>query len=153
MTLWFLDRGKENKARKDKVLFIDARGIFRQVDRAHRELEAHQIELIADTVRLFRGEKPEFLREGTKALFDERFPEGQYRDVPGYCKVASRKEIEAQGASLNPGRYVGVVAQQHDDGEFRARFEALHEELAALNAEAHRLEEIIDRNAERLMEG
>ncbi len=153
VTLWFLDRGKENKARRDKVLFIDARGIFRQVDRAHRELEAQQIELIADTVRLYRGEKPEFLREGTRALFDERFPEGKYRDVPGYCKVASRKEIEAQGASLNPGRYVGVVAQQHDDGEFRARFEALHEELAALNAEAHRLEEIIDRNAERLMEG
>ncbi len=153
VTLWFLDRGKERTARKDKVLFLDARGIFRQVDRAHRELEAHQIELLADTVRLYRGEKPEFLREGTKALFEERFPEGKYRDVPGFCKVATRKEIAAQGASLNPGRYVGVVAQQQDDGEFRARFEALHEELAALNAEAHRLEEVIERNAERLLEG
>jgi type I restriction enzyme M protein len=45
VTLWFLDRGKENTPRREKVLFLDARGIFRQVDRAHRELEAHQTEL------------------------------------------------------------------------------------------------------------
>lgn len=34
-TLWFLDRGKAKTARKDKVLFIDARHTFRQIDRAH----------------------------------------------------------------------------------------------------------------------
>lgn len=153
VTLWFLDRGKEGTKRADKVLFLDARGIFRQVDRAHRELEPAQVELLANVVRLYRGEKPEFLREGSKALFEERFPEGRYRDIAGFCKVATRKEIAAQGGSLNPGRYVGVVAQTVDDGEFRARFEALHEELAALNAEAHALEETIDRNAERLLEG
>ena len=33
-TLWFLDRGKAKTNRKDKVLFIDARHIFRQIDRA-----------------------------------------------------------------------------------------------------------------------
>jgi type I restriction enzyme M protein len=86
-------------------------------------------------------------------LLEERFPDGKYRDVPGFCKVATRKEIAAQGESLNPGRYVGVVAKIVDDGEFRARFEELHEELAALNAKAHALEETIDRNAARLMEG
>ena len=47
---------------------------------------------------------------------------------------------------------MGVVARTVDDGEFRARFAALHEELAALNAKAHALEETIDRNAARLME-
>ncbi len=36
-TLWFLDRGKLNTTREDKVLFIDARGIYQQIDRAHRE--------------------------------------------------------------------------------------------------------------------
>ena len=35
-TLWFLDRGKANTPRKDKVLFIDARAVYRQIDRAHR---------------------------------------------------------------------------------------------------------------------
>ncbi len=39
-TLWFFDKGKGKSARKesqDTVLFMDARHIYRQVDRAHRE--------------------------------------------------------------------------------------------------------------------
>ncbi len=36
-TLWFLDKGKKETPRKDKVLFIDARNIYTQIDRAHRE--------------------------------------------------------------------------------------------------------------------
>lgn len=35
-TLWFFDKGKAKMDRKDKVLFIDARHIFRQIDWAHR---------------------------------------------------------------------------------------------------------------------
>ncbi len=37
VTMWFLDRGKKGAERADSVLFIDARGIFRQIDRAHRD--------------------------------------------------------------------------------------------------------------------
>lgn len=33
-TLWFLDKGKTRTSRAAKVLFIDARHIFRQIDRA-----------------------------------------------------------------------------------------------------------------------
>jgi type I restriction enzyme M protein len=152
VTLWFFDRAKAKTPRREKVLFLDAREIYRQVDRAHRELEPAQTELLANVVRLYRGQAPEFLAEGSEALFKARFPDGTYRDIPGFCKVATRAEIAAQGESLNPGRYVGVVARTVDDGEFRARFAALHEELAALNAKAHALEETIDRNAARLME-
>ena len=39
----------------------------------------------------------------------ETFPKLKYADVPGLCKVATLAEIEAQGWSLNPGRYVGVA--------------------------------------------
>ena len=39
----------------------------------------------------------------------ENFPKGKYADVLGLCKVATLSEIEAQGWSLNPGRYVGVA--------------------------------------------
>ena len=42
-------------------------------------------------------------------LLKERFPDGTYVDVPGLCKVATRAEIEAQGWSLNPGRYTGTA--------------------------------------------
>jgi type I restriction enzyme M protein len=55
-TLWFLDRGKAKTKRADTVLFIDARHIYRQVDRAHRDWTPGQIGFIANLVRLYRGE-------------------------------------------------------------------------------------------------
>jgi type I restriction-modification system DNA methylase subunit len=54
-TLWFLDKGKTKTTRKDEVLFIDARHVFRQIDRAHRDFTPAQIELLANIVRLWRG--------------------------------------------------------------------------------------------------
>jgi type I restriction enzyme M protein len=48
----------------------------------------------------------------------EKFPDGIYRDIPGLCRVATIQEIEAQGWSLNPGRYVGVADRKEDDFDF-----------------------------------
>ena len=62
-------------------------------------------------------------------LLAEHFPDGQYADVAGLCKVATISEIEAQGWSLNPGRYVGVAARVEDDFDFKERLEELNEEL------------------------
>lgn len=53
-TLWFFDKSKAGS--EPKVLFIDARNIFRQIDRAHREFTEEQIQNIATIVRLYRGE-------------------------------------------------------------------------------------------------
>jgi type I restriction enzyme M protein len=73
--------------------------------------------------------------------------------VPGLCKVATRKEIEAQGWSLNPGRYVGVAAgEEVSDADFKEQFEQLTEELETLNAEARELEERIASNAAKILE-
>ena len=58
-TLWFLDKGKAKTKRADTVLFIDARHIYRQVDRAHRDWTPAQIGFIANLVRLYRGEAPD----------------------------------------------------------------------------------------------
>ncbi len=55
-TLWFFDKGKAKTTRKDEVLFIDARHVFRQIDRAHRDFTPAQIEFLANIVRLWRGE-------------------------------------------------------------------------------------------------
>ena len=44
-------------------------------------------------------------------------------DFAGLCKVASRKEIEEQGWSLNPGRHVGVTEKAADDFEFAEKLE------------------------------
>ena len=119
-TLWFFDRGKHTTARAEQVLFIDARHLYRQIDRAHRDWTPAQIEFLANIARLYRGEKPENLHDSA-ALLAEHFPEGRYADVAGLCKVATRAEIESQGWSLNPGRYVGVAARTEEDFDFKGR--------------------------------
>ncbi|MDK9703990.1 MAG: type I restriction-modification system subunit M [Sulfuritalea sp.] len=180
-TLWFLDKGKASLPsplagegpgerghpnRRDTVLFIDARHIYRQVDRAHRDWTPAQIGFIANLVRLYRGEALEAPRVGagetaTKLL--EVFPplqgEGQggdglvYRDVPGLCKAATITEIEAQGWSLNPGRYVGVApGEEVSDEDFKEQLETLNEELESLNAQARELEQTIAANVAGILE-
>jgi type I restriction enzyme M protein len=144
-TLWFFDKGKATGPRADEVLFLDARHIFRQIDRAHRDFTDEQVEALANIVRLWRGEDPEFFTQ-SKAWLGERFPGLAYSDVAGLCRSATRAEIRGQGWSLNPGRYVGVAAGEADDEDFREKLEELHEELEALNVEAERLQSIIGRN-------
>jgi type I restriction enzyme M protein len=151
-TLFFLDNGKKDTNRKDKVLFIDARHIFRQIDRAHRDFTPQQIEFLANIVRLYRAEDTENQHDSV-GMLSERFPDGQYVDVPGLCKVATIEEIKAQGWSLNPGRYVGVADREEDDFDFKERLQELNEELETLNAEARELEERIAGNVGKLMEG
>jgi type I restriction enzyme M protein len=151
-TLWFLDRGKSKTNRKGKVLFIDARHTFRQLDRAHREFTPEQIEFIANVVRLYRDEATES-EAGTAELMKQNFSKGKYVDVAGLCKVATLTEIEAQGWSLNPGRYVGIAERAADDFEFAVRLEELNEELETLNAEARQLEEKTTENMSTLLNG
>ncbi len=143
VTLWFLDRGKAGTERADQVLFIDARTVFRQVDRAHRDFTDQHIEFLANIVRLYRGEDPEF-DLGGDGRFSARFPEGAYADVTGLCMVATIAEIEAQGWSLNPGRYVGTEVEDLDDEVFEEKLAAAHVELRDLAARAAKLDAAID---------
>jgi len=300
-TLWFLDKGKAQTPRGDSVLFVDARHIYRQVDRAHRDWTPAQIGFLANLVRLYRGKAPDFTYGGAeaaaklrevfsplpagegpgvraqhppktipaehiafarqlrqeqteaealiwyllrnrrldnfkfrrqhpvppytldfychearlcveldgsqhavavqrdrkrdaflqeqgirtlrfwsnqvftetesvleaiwRALHDESAltpgpsPRGRgeerlvYRDVPGLCKAATLAEIEAQGWSLNPGRYVGVApGEAVSDEDFKAQLEALNEELEILNAQARELEVTIAGNVAEILE-
>jgi len=324
-TLWFLDKGKAllpsptgrgdggeggSVKRADTVLFIDARHVYRQIDRAHRDWTGAQIGFIANVVRLYRGEAPDYTLGGDEAQakieevfsplppgegqgvraqsspasntrtsvsskpkdipaetiefarqlrqqgtdaetlmwylvrdrrlggfkfrrqhplppyvadyycheaklcveldggqhadqkeYDARrdadfrdrgirtlrfwnnqvltetenvlaalwealhaatpspptpLPKGEglaYRDVPGLCKAATLKEIEVQGWSLNPGRYVGVApGEAVSDEDFKAQLEALNEELETLNAQARELEERIAGNVAGILD-
>jgi type I restriction enzyme M protein len=60
-TLWFFDKSKassplERAGGEVKILFIDARNIFKQVTRSLREFTEEHIQNIATIVRLYRGE-------------------------------------------------------------------------------------------------
>lgn len=129
-TLWFFDKQKKNR---DEVLFIDARNIFTQVDRAHRKFSEEQIKNLGIITRLYEGDSDafwalveEYKQAGKQEQIDwllERWPEGKYQDVIGLCKVAKLEGEDGiidQDYSLNPGRYVGVVIE--DDGMTEAEF-------------------------------
>jgi len=162
-SLWFFDKGKPAE-RKDKVLFIDARNIYNQVTRAVRDFTPEQVNYIANIVRLYRGQAVDntYLEAQAKegeanatpnADYDiaKQFPNG-YQDIAGLCKVATIAEIEEQGWSLNPGRYVGVEqGEQLSDEDFAETLQALQEELEVLNAEAHELEKVIAANVAKVL--
>lgn len=150
-TLWFLDIAKaRNEQRRDQVLFLDARAIFRQVTRAVRDFTDEQVEYLANIVRLYRGEVPEF-EAGSKAMLTECFPKLRYADVAGLCKLASLEEIDARGWSLNPGRYVGMGERAADEFDFADRLGALDSELSTLNREAHALEKKANANVAHIL--
>ena len=156
-TLWFFDGAHKNK---DEILFIDARNVFTQIDRAHRKFSDEQIKNLSIITRLYEGDSEAFyalideykaeitrlekggeVDEGKDSTYWqsniewllERFPEGRYVDVTGLCKAAKiegEDGIKDQDYSLNPGRYVGVVIE--DDGMTEEEFKA---EMLSLNKE------------------
>lgn len=157
-TLWFFNKQRTNK---DEILFIDARNIFTQVDRAHRKFSDEQIKNLGIITRLYEGDSDafwqlvdEYKSEGKQEEVDwllERWPEGKYRDVIGLCKVAKitgEDGIEDNDWSLNAGRYVGVVIE--DDGmtecEFRDEMLSLKADFSKLCAEAGDLQKEIEKN-------
>lgn len=162
-TLWFFDKQKKNR---DEILFIDARNIFTQVDRAHRKFSEEQIKNLGIITRLYEGDSDafwalveEYKQTGKQEQIDwllERWPEGKYQDVIGLCKVAKLEGEDGiidQDYSLNPGRYVGVVIE--DDGmteeEFAETMKADHAKLKSLNAKAETLMVEIEKNMKDLL--
>lgn len=163
-TLWFFDKQKCRTDKKDEILFIDARNVFTQVDRAHRKFSDEQIKNLGIITKLYNGEEQafaslieEYKAEKEKApevsedkdimpksywqaqidWLTERFPEGKYQDVIGLCKAAKldgEDGIIDQDYSLNAGRYVGVVIE--DDGMTAEEFKA---EMLSLNSEFEKL--------------
>lgn len=153
-TLWFFDKGKA-RSRAEKVLFIDARYIYRQVDRSHRDWIPAQIGFLANIVRLYRQETLDFTFGGDEAKARIRGVFGKkskYADVPGLCRAATLKDIEGQGWSLNPGRYVGVApGESVTDEDFKEQLQSLNEEFESLNAQACELASMIARNIARIV--
>jgi len=96
-TLWFFDKDKQD----NKILFIDARNIFTQIDRAHREFTEEQIQNIAIISRLHRGNRQSFVElvdgyynKGFARLTESRPNlEAVSKKVIGFLKENNGKDI------------------------------------------------------------
>jgi len=77
-TLWFFDKGKAARGLEgdhaERILFIDARNVFTQIDRAHREFSPAQIQNLATISRLYCGQRGSFID-----LIDCYFADGMQR--------------------------------------------------------------------------
>lgn len=215
-SLWFFDKGKKAEL-QDKVLFIDARNYFTQVDRTLCEWNEWQLKNLQAIVHLYRGETEKYkalldeyksritelittfdgvsfaeaiktletqyaelekkanddvktaptrqrkqkradyddqledladsitLAKEAKWLF-EKFGEGEYRDIPGLCKIVTRGDIAAKNYSLTPGVYVGVAPTKDDGIDFHQCMKEIYQELISLQNQSNELMDQIARN-------
>jgi type I restriction enzyme M protein len=128
--LWFIARSKKNgkfAERRRNTLFIDARKLGALIDRVHRDLTDEEILRIAGTYHAWRGEKGA----------------GKYKDIAGFCKIASLDDIKQHGYVLTPGRYVGAEEIEDDDELFEDKMKRLTAALQEQFAESRRLEQEI----------
>ena len=135
--LWFVTKNKAQKGHRDRrgeTLFIDARKMFRKVDRTHNEFSDEHIKTIADIYHAYRGEG------GLPA----------YKDIAGFCKVATAGEIRENGYVLTPGRYVGTEEVEGDGEPFKEKMERLTAELDEQFEKSEELKEEIKKNLEEL---
>lgn len=109
-TLWFFDKGKADRLdadRAERILFIDARNVFTQIDRAHREFTEAQIQNLATISRLYRGERQSFVD-----LIDDYFSDGM-----------ARLAVNAETAPA----VTDQVAELIDDADCKAAAKALRQ--------------------------
>ena len=78
------------------------------------------------------------------------FGDGEYKDIPGLCKIASLAEIEEKNWSLTPGAYVGVAEAEDDGVDFAERMHEIHAELLTLQQESNELMGKISANFKEL---
>ena len=149
-TLWFIDKSKKATQRADKVLFIDARQIWRKIDRAHRDFSDKQIEFISNIVRMYRGLNI-ISEHGSDEVLQDIFGGDKYNDVKGLCKIATITEIEEQNWSLSPSRYVGSSQIVEMDLEFSEKLKQMNEKLKSLDTESEKLTKTIARNISSML--
>lgn len=91
----------------------------------------------------------------------EKFGAGEYKDVPGLCKIAFTTDdakgsatdaisTEEKGWSLTPGAYVGVAPVEDDGVDFEERMTEIHKELLSLQSESNDLMDIISANMKEM---
>ena len=132
--LWFLSRNKVNgkyRNKTDEILFIDARNEGELISRKNKILRKTDIEKIASTYHNWRN------------------PDGDYKNIKGFCNSASIERVKELDFVLTPGRYVGLPDEE-DDFDFKERFTSLRAEFEAQLKEEAELNKVILENLKKV---
>jgi type I restriction enzyme M protein len=151
-TLWFFDKAKTD----DRILFIDARNIFTQIDRAHREFSKEQIQNIAIISQLHKGHRQKFVQ-----LVDRYFAAGMDRLLESKTRVEpiSAQLLEVLDDHAGKEAVGELVKQWASLKTLQARHEQYGEKQAgettvdAKNKAQHKFREVFDPFFAALHEG
>lgn len=123
-TLWFFDKAKQD----NRILFIDARNIFTQIDRAHREFSEEQIQNIAVISKLHKGRREQFV-----GLIDGYFRKGMEKlvETSGRVEPITAQLLEVLDVNEGKEAVTALVKQWESLGKLQAEYEeyrTVHEE-------------------------
>ncbi len=136
--LWFFDRTKErDPERRDRILMLDARNIYRKVSRAIYDFTPEQQKNIAAVVWLYRGQSRRFL-DLVENYVGQAIAEGQATEQP----------LTALNDAL--GKLIGLAepfaTEKHDPNSLAETWEELVSTQATLSDD---IEELAAAVAER----
>jgi type I restriction enzyme M protein len=151
-TLWFFDKGKTD----DRILFIDARNIFTQIDRAHRAFSDEQIQNIAIINHLHKGRREKFVQ-----LIDRYFAAGMDQLIENKTRVepVSAQLLEVLDHEAGKQAVADLVKQWSGLSKLQTRYEQYREKHAGekaveqKNKAQHQLREALDPFFAALHEG
>lgn len=129
-----MSRNKANgkfRDRTDEILFIDARNMGHLINRRTREFSTEDISTIANTYHNWRN------------------PDGNYKDIKGFCNSASIERVSELDYVLTPGRYVGLP-DDDEDFDFNERFSKLKQEFEEQLKEEEKLNALIKENLKKV---
>ena len=139
--IWFLTKNKTARTaatkkrklrdRRGEVLFIDARAFGHMKTRIQRDFSAADLTQIADAYHDWQTDA------GGKS---------KYKNIAGFCKSVSLKEIAEHDFILTPGRYVGMAETEQDQTPFAEKMTQLSKKLHQQMQESKKLDAAIRKN-------
>jgi type I restriction enzyme M protein len=126
-TLWFFDKAKTD----NRILFIDARNIFTQIDRAHREFSEEHIRNIAIISQLHKGNREKFVQ-----LVDRYFAAGMTRLTENKTNVepVSAQLLDVLDDAVGKQAVTELVKQWAGLSKLQSRYEQYLEKYVGENA-------------------
>lgn len=149
-TLWFFDKAKTD----DRILFIDARNVFTQIDRAHRALSDEQVHNLAIISQLHKGHRDRFVQ-----LIDSYFAAGMEHLLENKSRVepVSTQLLEVLDDEAGKAAVAELIKAWSTLGKLHSRYASYQEKvgpdrqagrseasITQLNRAQHQLREAFD---------